>query len=113
MSLKGAIAVAQEHTGAVGAKIRGDDIEFTISVHITQGHREWCSFRSEGLLGRGRVADVASGVRCGGVEGVGAAVGQAGGAVGPGSRGGVCGSGAEEGGTVVDGNGASGFCGAR
>ncbi len=50
LSLKGAIAIAQEHAGIGGMTIRGDDIKFTIAVHIAQGHGAWSSSRGEGGL---------------------------------------------------------------
>ena len=41
--MKGAIAIAQEYAGVVGIIICSDDVEFTIVVHIAQGHRVWIS----------------------------------------------------------------------
>ena len=48
--LKGAIAIAQEHTGGVGTKIRSDYIEDAIAVHIARCYGEWSSSRGEGSL---------------------------------------------------------------
>ena len=38
---KGAIANAQQHAGVIGKFICGDDIKFTIAVHIAQGYGAW------------------------------------------------------------------------
>ena len=43
MSFKGAIAITQEHASVIGAEICGDDVEFTISINITQGYGVWSS----------------------------------------------------------------------
>ncbi|MEI6202754.1 MAG: hypothetical protein WCP68_12465, partial [Enhydrobacter sp.] len=48
--MKGAIAIAQEYAGGAGAKIRGDDVESAIAVHIAQGHGSWTSSRVDGGL---------------------------------------------------------------
>ena len=53
--MEGSITIAQEHAGGVGTiasstTICYDDVEFTVSVHIAQGHEAWVSSRGEGLL---------------------------------------------------------------
>ena len=48
--MKGTIAIAQEHADGIGTLISGDDIEFTITVHIAQGHGAWKRFRCKGGL---------------------------------------------------------------
>ena len=49
--MEGAIAIAQKNAGAVGAIIRGDDVEFTIAINIAQSHAVGIFSGSEGLLG--------------------------------------------------------------
>ena len=51
MGLKGTIAIAQEHAGVVGDSICGDDVKFTVAVHIAQGHRVWINSGGECDLG--------------------------------------------------------------
>ena len=49
-SCKSAIAISQEHAGAVSTVICSDDVEPAIAVHIAQGHRAWATPRGEGGL---------------------------------------------------------------
>ena len=48
--MKGAIAIAQEHAGIGGAKIRGHNVEPAIAVHIAQGQGAWVRSRVDSLL---------------------------------------------------------------
>jgi hypothetical protein len=48
LTLKGAIAIAQEHADIVIVYVRSDDIEYAIAVHITQGHGARSITRGEG-----------------------------------------------------------------
>ena len=56
-SCKSAIAIAQEHAGAIATIICSDDVEPAIAVHIAQGHGDWNSSRGEVCFGtKGAIA---------------------------------------------------------
>ena len=51
-SCKSAIAISQEHAGAVSTVICSDDVEPAIAVHIAHRHSAWVTSRGEGGLSR-------------------------------------------------------------